>query len=107
MSEVNPEEAIKKLKADRKKLLDILQTLLSDTQTFFKPGNKMQNAAEASIKLRGSLAQPRESCPDMTFFDGRLVNSCRLDEHRRYGGLLTAVPRTRRETNADSPLPCA
>jgi hypothetical protein len=34
-----------------------------------------------------------ESCPDMTFFDGRLVNSCRLDEHRLYGCLLTAVPR--------------
>ncbi|OHD73623.1 MAG: hypothetical protein A2177_12845 [Spirochaetes bacterium RBG_13_68_11] len=34
-----------------------------------------------------------ESCPDMTFFDGRLVNSCRLDEHRLYGGLLSAVPR--------------
>jgi hypothetical protein len=46
-----------------------------------------------------------ESCPDMTFFEGRLVNSCRLDEHRRYGGLLLAVPRTRRQANADSPLP--
>jgi hypothetical protein len=38
-----------------------------------------------------------ESCPDMTFFDGKLVNSCRLDEYRRYGCLLTAVPRARRE----------
>jgi hypothetical protein len=36
-----------------------------------------------------------ESCPDMTWFNGRLVNSCRLDEHRIYGGLLTAVPRER------------
>jgi hypothetical protein len=34
-----------------------------------------------------------DSCPDMTPFDGRLVNSCRLDEHRLYGCLLTAVPR--------------
>jgi len=34
-----------------------------------------------------------ESCPDMTYFDGRLVNSCRLDEYRLYGCLLTAVPR--------------
>jgi hypothetical protein len=26
-----------------------------------------------------------ESCPDITFFNGRLVNSCRLDEYRKFG----------------------
>ena len=41
-----------------------------------------------------------ESCPDMTPFDGRLVNSCRLDEHRLYGCLLTAVPRERARASA-------
>lgn len=33
-----------------------------------------------------------ESCPDMTYYEGRLVNSCRLDEYRKFGSLLTAVP---------------
>ena len=30
-----------------------------------------------------------ESCPDITFFNGRLVNSCRLDEYRKLGGSLS------------------
>ena len=30
-----------------------------------------------------------DSCPDMTYFDGRLVNSCRLDEYRKFGAMLT------------------
>lgn len=38
-----------------------------------------------------------DSCPDMTVFEGRLVNSCRLDEYRKFGQLITAVPRRERE----------
>jgi len=30
-----------------------------------------------------------EGCPDMTFFKGRLVNSCRLDEYRKYGRFIS------------------
>jgi hypothetical protein len=29
-----------------------------------------------------------DDCPDMCVFEGRLVNSCRLDECRIYGDLL-------------------
>ena len=29
-----------------------------------------------------------DGCPDMTYFQGRLVNSCRLDEFRRYGRFI-------------------
>ena len=32
-----------------------------------------------------------DGCPDMTYFQGRLVNSCRLDEFRRYGRFITAL----------------
>jgi hypothetical protein len=32
-----------------------------------------------------------DSCPDMTYYEGRLVNSCRLDEYRLYGSLATTV----------------
>jgi hypothetical protein len=32
-----------------------------------------------------------DSCPDMTIWNGRLVNSCRMDEYRRYGGLVTPL----------------
>jgi hypothetical protein len=33
-----------------------------------------------------------DDCPDMCVFEGKLVNSCRLDECRIYGGLLQAHP---------------
>ncbi len=29
-----------------------------------------------------------ENCPDMTFHEGKLVNSCRLDEYRLFGGFV-------------------
>jgi MoaA/NifB/PqqE/SkfB family radical SAM enzyme len=32
-----------------------------------------------------------DSCPDMTYWNGTLVNSCRLDEYRLFGGMLTVV----------------
>jgi len=38
-----------------------------------------------------------DSCPDVTYFEGRLVNSCRLDEYRKFGQLVTAIPRRERE----------
>ena len=52
MSEEDLEEDIKQLRADRKKLLDILQTLLNGAQTFLEPGNKMENSSEAMVRLR-------------------------------------------------------
>ena len=32
-----------------------------------------------------------DGCPDMTYFQGRLVNSCRLDEFRKYGRFITEL----------------
>lgn len=32
-----------------------------------------------------------DSCPDMTYWNGELVNSCRLDEYRLFGGFVTVV----------------
>jgi organic radical activating enzyme len=32
-----------------------------------------------------------DSCPDMTVWDGKLINSCRMDEYRLFGGFLTVV----------------
>ena len=52
MSEENLEKDIKRLRADRKKLIDTLQTLLNDAHTFLEPGNKMEDASEAMILLR-------------------------------------------------------
>jgi hypothetical protein len=32
-----------------------------------------------------------DSCPDMTVWDGTLVNSCRMDEYRLFGGMLSVA----------------
>lgn len=38
-----------------------------------------------------------DSCPDMTVWDGKLINSCRMDEYRLFGGMLTMVEREEAE----------
>ena len=35
-----------------------------------------------------------DSCPDMTVYDGKLINSCRMDEYRLFGGLLSVMSRS-------------
>ncbi len=36
-----------------------------------------------------------DGCPDMTVWEGKLINSCRMDEYRLFGGLLSvAQPHT-------------
>jgi hypothetical protein len=34
-----------------------------------------------------------DGCPDMTVHEGKLVWSCRLEEYKQFGGVVTAVPR--------------
>lgn len=38
-----------------------------------------------------------DSCPDMTVWEGRLINSCRMDEYRMFGDLLSVAEKSRRE----------
>jgi hypothetical protein len=44
---------------------------------------------QAPDALSGGDIDMCESCPDMTMFEGRLVNSCRLDEYRKFDGSLS------------------
>lgn len=32
-----------------------------------------------------------DSCPDITYYDGKFVNSCRLDEYRLFGGFVSMM----------------
>ena len=43
-----------------------------------------------------------DSCPDMTFYDGQLINSCRMDEYRLFGGFLTVVDKSKLEGEVES-----
>lgn len=36
-----------------------------------------------------------DSCPDVTIYDGKFINSCRMDEYRLFGGLLTVVDKAK------------
>ena len=38
-----------------------------------------------------------DSCPDMTVWNGELINSCRMDEYRLFGGLVTVIDRAEAE----------
>jgi len=50
---------------------------------------------QAPDLLPDGRADMCDSCPDMTVYDGKLVNSCRMDEYRLFGGLLSVVERSR------------
>jgi MoaA/NifB/PqqE/SkfB family radical SAM enzyme len=39
-----------------------------------------------------------DSCPDMTVWNGKLINSCRMDEYRLFGDLLSVAERQKAET---------
>jgi hypothetical protein len=39
-----------------------------------------------------------DSCPDMTVYDGKLINSCRMDEYRLFGGFLTVLDKDKVRT---------
>jgi hypothetical protein len=39
-----------------------------------------------------------DSCPDMTVWDGTLVNSCRMDEYRLFSGMLSVAEKAKPAT---------
>ncbi len=50
--------------------------------------------------LEDGRADMCDSCPDITILDGKLVNSCRMDEVRLYGGFVTVVTKKPEDTEA-------
>ena len=38
-----------------------------------------------------------DSCPDMTVYEGKLINSCRMDEYRLFGGFLSVTERQQQQ----------
>jgi len=39
-----------------------------------------------------------DSCPDITIFDGKFVNSCRMDEYRLFGGFVSVISKEKDES---------
>jgi hypothetical protein len=58
---------------------------------------------QAPDLLPDGRADMCDSCPDMTVYEGKLINSCRMDEYRLFGGFLSVVTREKVEETADVP----
>jgi len=52
---------------------------------------------QAPDLLPDGRADMCDSCPDITVYDGKLINSCRMDEYRMFGGFLSVVERPEAE----------
>lgn len=76
----------------RKALGARLKELLRHPWRLFSPV-RMQSVGiiQAPDVEAGGQADMCDSCPDMTVYDGKLINSCRMDEYRLFGGLVTVV----------------
>jgi organic radical activating enzyme len=49
----------------------------------------------------GGLADMCDGCPDMTVWDGKLINSCRMDEYRLFGDLLSVAQKPKMEVESE------
>jgi MoaA/NifB/PqqE/SkfB family radical SAM enzyme len=49
----------------------------------------------------GGRADMCDSCPDMTVWEGKLINSCRMDEYRMFGDLLSVAERPQTEAEPE------
>ena len=52
---------------------------------------------QAPDVLPDGRADMCDSCPDITYFEGKLVNSCRLDEYRLFGGFLSVAEKNKQD----------
>lgn len=41
-----------------------------------------------------------DSCPDITYYEGKFVNSCRMDEYRLFGGFVSVLEKDKAEPEA-------
>jgi pyruvate-formate lyase-activating enzyme len=75
-----------------------LGTLLRKPKYLFDPVRIMSiGIIQAPDIQPDGRADMCDSCPDITVYDGKFVNSCRMDEYRLFGGMLTVVDKDKVE----------
>ena len=42
-----------------------------------------------------------DSCPDITIYDGKFVNSCRMDEYRLFGGFVSVLEKDKKDAEVE------
>jgi len=65
------------------KPLDALKKLHYQTVLIIQPVDMMADGRQSMC----------DGCPDVTVYNGQLVWSCRLEEYKKYGGLVQCVPK--------------
>lgn len=57
---------------------------------------------QAPDVLPDGRADMCDSCPDITIFEGKFVNSCRMDEYRLFGGFVSVVEKEKAGDSVES-----
>jgi pyruvate-formate lyase-activating enzyme len=84
-------------RAVRRALGQRLKEIIRRPWRLFSPVHMQTIAIIQAPDLQPSgVADMCDGCPDMTVWEGRLVNSCRMDEYRLFGGLVTVTDRSAR-----------
>lgn len=87
----------------RKALFKYLMYLLMNPIRLFYAVNTLGiGIVQAPDLLPDGRIDMCDDCPDMCVYDGKLVNSCRLDEYRKFGSLLRAHIKKEEESFNDS-----
>jgi MoaA/NifB/PqqE/SkfB family radical SAM enzyme len=55
---------------------------------------------QAPDVLPDGRADMCDSCPDITIYEGKFVNSCRMDEYRLFGGFVSMLEKEKEEETA-------
>jgi len=79
----------KTLRAAWKKQLG--QILRHPSRLFEKIYVQSIGIIQAPDVLEDGRADMCDSCPDITIYEGKFINSCRMDEYRLFGGFLSVV----------------
>jgi MoaA/NifB/PqqE/SkfB family radical SAM enzyme len=78
-------------KAMKKVRRRLFLSLLNPINWFRPVYNQSIGINQPPDMMENGMSDMCESCPDACVWEGNLVSSCRLDEYRRYGKLLTAI----------------
>lgn len=68
---------------------------------FDRVGVQSYGIIQAPDLLPDGRADMCDSCPDMTVWNGTLINSCRMDEYRLFGGFLTVTEKQKQQAGQE------
>jgi MoaA/NifB/PqqE/SkfB family radical SAM enzyme len=74
-----------------RRMRETRRQLLNPAGWFRRMYTQTIGIVQAPDMMENGMASMCESCPDMCVWEDNLVNSCRLDEYRRYGRLMNAI----------------